>query len=170
MSVVTVDFGSEQSEYEAYIRQAVEKAKGGEPIKMITLGYAIGQDNWVEMVFDTRPDAEPDGSWGGETGKFPLERPNWPDYDSLEDEQTLRCVGLKGAVYESPVDEMEDEEIATIAGEVLKAALISCRNEGVFEALSLQDGAEIGIEDLEGGFGWPDYEDRGKENLAIRSS
>ena len=33
------------------------------PVKMIQIGFEYAQSAWVVVVFDTRPDAAPDGEW-----------------------------------------------------------------------------------------------------------
>ena len=58
-----------------------------------------------------------------------------------------------------------DNLICGIIGEALKHVLLTAREEGVFNPLPKADRCELGVENLEGYYGWPDYEDRGRENM-----
>jgi hypothetical protein len=47
------------------------------PVKRVDVGYESDQSGWVAVVFDTRPDAEPDGQWTLYIQGNELERPHW---------------------------------------------------------------------------------------------
>ena len=134
------------------------------PVKMIEFGFELGQANWVALVFDTRPDAEPDGEWSRGINRVLLKRPKWPIWHKIPDDAEVFFVDLSG----KKVDVMEDpDEVASnIVGEALKHVLLTARKQGIFKKLPKADKCELGVENLEGGYGWPDYDDRGKENLA----
>ena len=51
-------------------------------------------------------------------------------------------------------------------GETIKNLAIDLRDIGKFERLPRQDGCEVGVEEMNGIYGWPIWEDRHKENLA----
>jgi hypothetical protein len=115
-----------------------------EPVRIIQFGFEFGQANWVALAFDTRPDAEPDGEWSDGVERF--------------------LIDLKGKqidVMPSP-----DELICGIVGDALKHVLLTAREQGVFTPLPKADRCELGVENLEGHYGWPAYDDRGRENLA----
>ena len=59
-----------------------------------------------------------------------------------------------------------DEMICKIIGDALKHVLITARDKGVFKPLLKMERCELGVENLEGYYGWPAYEKRGRENLA----
>jgi len=69
--------------------------------------------------------------------------------------------GKKVDVRENP-----DEIICNIVGEAMKHVLLTAREQGIFNKLPQTDRCELGVENMEGLYGWPAYEDRGKENLA----
>lgn len=79
-----------------------------------------------------------------------------------EDEEVffLDLQGKKVNVMRNP-----DDKICKIVGEAMKHALLSARDQGWFDPLLKAERCELGIENLEGYYGWPKYEDRGKENL-----
>ena len=47
------------------------------PVKMVKVGFEYSQAGWVVVVFDTRPDAEPDGEWNAHIQGNALDRPDW---------------------------------------------------------------------------------------------
>jgi hypothetical protein len=135
-----------------------------EPVRIIQFGFEFGQANWVALAFDTRPDAEPDGEWSDGVERFLMERPKWPIWHELPDDAQVYFIDLKGKqidVMPSP-----DELICGIVGDALKHVLLTAREQGVFTPLPKADRCELGVENLEGHYGWPAYDDRGRENLA----
>jgi hypothetical protein len=124
----------------------------------------------VTIAFDTRKDAEPDGNWGeyihikGHT----LNRPKWTKAYEFSKKHTVTFVLLDGS--ERKIDRGLDgfdtyDDFGDVIGEVLKSVLISARDDGLFDDLPKGDRCELGVEEAEGSYGWPYYEDRGKENL-----
>jgi hypothetical protein len=144
----------------------IEKTKDESlpPVGMIDFGFEFGQSNWVALAFDTRPNAEPDGEWTRDIDQFLLERPNWPIWPDLPEDSQVYFIDLHG----EKIDVMDDpdEIICSIVGEMLKHVLLTAREQGVFANLVRTDKCELGVENIEGFYGWPIYEDRGKENMA----
>ncbi len=58
------------------------------------------------------------------------------------------------------------DEITTILGDLLKGALLQARTDGIFEKLARAPRCELGVEEHDGNYGWPVYEERGQDNLA----
>src|SRR4051812_16851853 len=65
-----IDIREDVPELLDYVRRRVDehvakaaKVKKLPPVKMIEFGFEFGQANWVALVFDTRPNAKPDGEW-----------------------------------------------------------------------------------------------------------
>lgn len=168
---MVIDIREDVRELLEYVRRRVDehiakaaKVKKLPPVKMIEFGFEFGQGNWVALVFDTRPDAEPDGEWSRGINKLLLERPNWPIWHKLPDDAKVEFIDLKGKkvnVMKNP-----DKMICKIIGDALKYVLITAWDKGVFRRLPKAGKCELGVENLEGLYGWPAYRDRGKENLA----
>ena len=164
-----IDIREELPELMAYVRRRVDEhvakvaTKRQRPVKMIEFGFELGQDNWVVLVFDTRQDAEPDGEWSRGINKILLRRPKWPIWHKLPDDAKVFFIDLSGKKID--VSDDGDEDACDVVGEALKQVLLTARDQGVFNKLPKADRCELGIEHLEGCYGWPDYEDRGKENL-----
>lgn len=67
---MVIDIREDVPELLEYVRRRVDEhiAKAAirmklPPVRMVELGFEFGQANWVALVFDTRPDAGPDGEW-----------------------------------------------------------------------------------------------------------
>lgn len=144
--------------------QAASTAKTHPPVSRIDLAFSLGDGEsapWVHLHLDTKPGGEPDGD------------PTHPDYATLPREAWLPAVEAVcrgGAVRVLTPDggsrECDDTSLADALGNFLVAALTEARGRGVFAALPRTPRCELGVEDpTTGDFGWPSYEDRGKENL-----
>jgi hypothetical protein len=90
-------------------------------------------------------------------------RPKWPIWHELPDDAQVYFIDLSGKkvnVMENP-----DEIICNIVGEALKHVLLTARDQGVFQPLPKADKCQLGVENFDGFYGWPAYEERGRENL-----
>src|SRR5688500_2377949 len=72
------------------------------PVKMVEVGFEYSQAGWLVVVFDTRPDAEPDGEWTSLIDGNELERPHWLEAGEADGPITL--VQLDGTGAELPED------------------------------------------------------------------
>ena len=163
---VRIDLRREFADIYAHLADRVRgfKPKGGDVlgkaglVRMVEVGFECEQDGWVVVVFDTRPDAGPDGEWTARIEGNELERPDWRE---AGEGGPIGLISLEGV--ESELD--EDAELAEPLGEVVKAVLLKARADGVFAGLPKAEGCELGVEHFDGGYGWPAYEERGRENL-----
>jgi hypothetical protein len=136
----------------------------GTHVTQINLGYQYDQAGWVALVFDTRPDAEPDGQWNAHIVGNWLQRPKWLSAAEANEDQSVMLIMPDGSQHEIPPE--SDEEFATILGELLKSVLLKARSDGVFASLPRSPRCELGVEEHDGRFGWPIDEERGQKNLA----
>jgi hypothetical protein len=149
---------------EERLAQHLRGPKKSKPVHRIDFGFEFGQQNWVALVFDTREDAEPDGEWANMIKKADfLQNPRWPIWLELPEEEQVSFINLAGRTINVMRD--PDNLICEIVGEALKHTLITARDEDLFQALPKAKKCELGVENLEGYYGWPNYEDRGKKNL-----
>lgn len=132
------------------------------PVRMVEVGYEYSQSGWVVVVFDMRPDAEPDGEWTSQIEGNELERPHWVEAGEAIGDGPINVIQMDGTEVELPTD----TELAALLGEVVKAVLLKARADGVFANLPKATGCELGVEHLSGAYGWPIYEERGQANLA----
>ena len=132
------------------------------PVRMIEVGFEYSQAGWVAVVFDTRPDAEPDGEWTAHVEGGELERPHWLQASEANRGGPITLVQLDGSETVLPAG----TELAEPLGGLLKAVLLKARADGLFAGLPKAVGCELGVEHQEGAYGWPEYDARGRENLA----
>jgi len=136
----------------------------GRRVNRIDVGYQCDQAGWVCLVFDTRSNAEPDGEWNAHIEENSLERPEWlAAFEAMEDNPLLVVLpdGKERRLRRGSYD-----KLTTILGEILKGVLLKAREDGVFAGLPKAPRCELGIEEHDGGYGWPVYEERGQDNLA----
>lgn len=132
-------------------------------IRRIDLGFGFEQSGWVALVFDTRPDAEPDGTWQDYIEANWVEREHWPAAVTANLNRELKVVLWNGRVEQLAKGEWE--RLPELLGEMLKEALLKASRDGIFAGLPRSSVCELGVEEYEGHYGWPMYEDRKKENL-----
>ena len=167
-----IDYHKDFADIYAHAADRVRKfdpaANGGPgppgPAKMIEVGFGYGESGWVAVVFDTRPDAEPDGEWNSHIEGNLLERPHWQwAGEDTGEEEPPTLVKANGSTVVLAED---DAALAETIGELIRAVLVKAHADGVFEALPKAPGCEMGIEHQDGHYGWPAYEARGQDNLA----
>lgn len=134
------------------------------PVSALSLTYDCGFAARVLLHFDTRPDFEPDGTWTHDSFEE-LPRPEWEQAYTTLQEGDLQVIDADGSTRTLPAG-TDDETYAGFFGPMLVGALTSAREAGEFAPLPKTPGCELGVEEIEGLFGWPDYDDRGKDNLA----
>lgn len=138
---------------------------GESSVAMIDCGFQCDQAGWVAFVFDTRPDAEPDGEWNSFIEENLFERPHWQEaFESLETGpvDVLLPDGKKRKIS----GETEFEDFAALFGDLLKGVLLKARTDGIFKSLPKAKECHLGVEEQSGHYGWPNHEDRGNEDLA----
>jgi len=176
---MTIDLRKERTEILEHIAQRVRDfpdyehtgpGDGEDPITFIELGFQFDQAGWVALVFDTRPDASPDGEWNSWIGPNEFERARWFEaFDELCESGTpLEIITLKGK--KRRIKECDEETVAELFGDLLRDALISARDAGLFEALPLAKVCLMGVEEQSGAYGWPAWEKRKKEGRVNKST
>ncbi len=132
---------------------------GPGPVKLVEVGYEYSQAGWVVVVFDTRPEAEPDGEWTQLIEDNMLDRPLW--LAAGESDEPVTLTDLDGTEVILPAD----AELAEYLGEMVKAVVVRARADGVFSELPKAVECELSVEHFSGCYGWPEYEARGQDNL-----
>jgi hypothetical protein len=161
--MVTIDMRQCADDFRRMLTDAVQRYHAA-PVTRIDLAFSLGDSEsipWVHLHLDTKPGSEPDGDPSHpDFGK--LSRPDWlPAVQAVCEEETVDVIGLDGESHSC-----DEVELSTQIGEFLVSVLLNARAEGVFAALPRAERCELGVEDpTTGDFGWPNYEDRGQENL-----
>lgn len=138
-----LDYEREFDEIKSYIVKFIDVFDRSKMIKLIEIGFQVDQVGLIKVFFDCRPNAKPDGSWTQKLDNEYLERSHWPELCELYG-------------YDFIVQEL---------GKIIKSVLLEVREEGAFQALNKYSDCELGIEEINGNFGWPLYEKRGVENV-----
>ena len=135
------------------------------PVAQVLLGFQCDQAGWIALVFDTRPDAAPDGEWNSYIEDNIFERQYWHEASEFLEAKEIDVVLPDGSTRKISSDTHEEEYFA-IFGEMLKGVLLKARHEGVFKSLPKANRCHMGVEEHGGRYAWPRYEDRGKNDLA----
>ncbi|MGC1275915.1 MAG: hypothetical protein WBC44_19590 [Planctomycetaceae bacterium] len=133
-----------------------------DPIALMTVGYSFEQSGYAALVLDTRPDADHDGQWTlhieNETNVLPF--PKWcAAFETLCDGGTVDVV-LPDGRPRTLDDSDDNESVAALFGETLRDAMQALNREGKFAGLPRTPGAFFIVEEFNGQYGWPDYDDR----------
>lgn len=125
------------------------------PIALITLGYYATQGGYVDLVFDTRPDADFDGEWtgymGNETNTVPF--PDW--YSAC----MAICNGNPVTVIQTDgnAEEVTDEmQLQLLFGNMLVSVLTEMRTDGILAKLPLTENAYMTVQEFDFTFFWPE--------------
>jgi len=132
-------------------------------IRLIEAGFESSQSGWFVLVFDTRPEAQPDGQWTNHIDGLKLDRIHWVKAQAATVRGPIGLVNTDG----TETILAEGAELSEPIGEMIKSVLLKARADGVFCRFPLGPGCELNIEDFNGQYGWPDGEDRGHINLVI---
>ncbi len=138
----------------------------GKRVAQIDIGFGLYQSGWVCLVFDTRRNPEPDGEWTMHIDETVLERPRWATACDAVEAGPLTLILPDGTRQELPVGEKGVRRLVNTLGDMLRSVLLQARTDGVFAGLPKAARCELGVEEQEGTYGWPAYEERGRDNLA----
>lgn len=153
-------------EYPEYINAG--PGEDEDPISLITFGYQADQAGWVALVFDTRPDASPDGEWNAFIEDNWLEFPEWQEaIEMLYDDDTPEPIDLVLPDGSKQRVTQDDEGLSEAIGEMLKNLLIQARKAKLFADLPLAENCIMGVEDHDGAYGWPEWEKRHKDGKVV---
>jgi hypothetical protein len=167
-----LDLRKDFAEVSAYVAarvQAFDPAANpgpgkGKRVSRVDVGFGIDYGGWVCLVFDTRRSPEPDGEWNEYIEDTVLERPRWGKAADAVAAGPLAVLLPDGTRRELRAG--DSGGLVTAIGDMLRAVLIQARNGGVFAALPKTPRCEMGVEEQDGNYGWPEYESRGAENRA----
>jgi hypothetical protein len=136
----------------------------GRRVSRVDVGFGLYESGWACLVFDTRRHPEPDGEWNEYIEDAVLERPRWAEACEAVEVGPLALVlpdGTRRALAAGDV-----AGLVGALGDMLRDVLLKARADGVFAGLPKAPRCELGVEEQEGGYGWPAYESRGTDNLA----
>lgn len=155
----------------------VNEAEERGPISAICVTYAFDQRGWVIVHFDNRPEHKRDGQMIYSERKV-FKRPHWiavvkalngfipADYDN-----DGRVIKTKPVTIVLPNGTRNDgakltvKAFSTILGRLIKDALLKAKKAKLFDEVPKHEKCQLDIEDFNGSWAWPKYEDLGRNNL-----
>lgn len=132
------------------------------PLSAIEIGYCNVQAGWFFVNFDQRDKHDRDGNWtiriNDET-----EMPRWLEFTerSLESDSAQILTLLNG----NQVEAWDSDDLAREIGTMLVSVVQQAGRDGVFKGLPVSETCQLDVEDFEGQWAWPEYEELGTVNL-----
>ena len=142
-------------DYPLYINEGPGKDEA--PIKQITVGYQFDQAGWIAIVFDTRPQAKPDGEWNSFIEPNATDFGEWHNaFNDLVEKGAAIRVTLPDGTKATFGKRSTIEEVAACLGTTIRDALVSARDDGEFATLPLASDCALVVEEHDGYYGWSD--------------
>ena len=167
-----IDLQSDQQQLREYILARIQNyvaednigpGEPGDAIGLITLGFYAEQGGYANLVFDTRLDADVDGSWTIHIDNDVnlLEFPDWYDaYMAVCESEAVTFIRYDGSERRVKDNDISDEDLNELFGEMLTNTLQSLRDDGSLAKLPLSECAFMVVEEFDGRYFWPTYESR----------
>ncbi len=130
------------------------------PIRRVTFGFYAEQGGYVNLIFDTRPDAAVDGQWTRyiEEERNTLAFPDWTlAYNKIFDGHGVSVTRHDGTSCELR-DSDGDEGVNRVFGEMIVDLMVQLREDGTLRKLPLASGARMDLEEFDGRYSWPRQE------------
>lgn len=166
-----LDLRDDVADTVAALKKAAEKfsalqKKSAEPVAGIGLGFFVYENPEIIIRFDTRPKFEPDGDWSHPEFAR-IKRARWNKFEEACESADGKGVVIDALGNHHEIAEISSEKrLTSWIGDAMVAALKAAREAGVFQALKTTAHCELGVEEAGNGeYGWPRFEERGKENL-----
>ena len=153
------------------------KKRPPQTLSAIAIGFECDQSGWFMFVADQRQEHERDGECFDEDGLIAM--PHWNVVNIAGDQgKHIEVTKVDGSTFniapfeESGDDEPEDSDdemgppFSIAIGEMILHVLTTARKNGLFKDLSRFGNVQLDIEDFNGGWAWPEYDELGKSNLA----
>lgn len=166
-----VDLQVDRPKIADFIDAAVLKyvAKQKQPVSALELHYSV-IEGFVALSLYTEPDYTP-----GKCGFLPNKQLRMKHWSHLCSCRSATITLMEGDALTLPEQEDEDEheaarmgivgEVTKQVGQLLVGLLKDLRGRGAFATLQRREEAELGVEEMEGNFGWPEYGKRRQDNL-----
>jgi hypothetical protein len=169
-----------REELEAKVASLAANPNSSQPISALEIGYDCNQGGWIFIHDDRRSPHERDGEW-----TLKIDDDNVIDYSYWavaieasfegEDISVIKFDGSKFVIpatdLDSEDDEIYDEEtdvgsLPVAIGEMIHGVLMLAKADECFAELGEPGTIQLDIEDFNGEWGWPAYEELGVTNLA----
>lgn len=98
------------------------------------------------MIFDTRPDAQPDGEWNSFIDQNFFERRHWRDALLALEDGSVDVV-FPDAKTRTITGETDFEDFVALFGDLLKGVSPKARADGIFKSLPKAKDSRLGVEE-----------------------
>jgi hypothetical protein len=174
-----VDLRQDAKKIESSLTAFLDKIRKQPPKRLsaIAIGFDCDQAGWVMFVGDNREEHQRDGECFDEDCIVAM--PHWNVVDIAGDQaKQIVVTKMDGTTFEiAPFDEEDEEEsdysyteadppFCIAIGEMILSVVMNAKKNGRFQELSQFGAVQIDIEDFNGGWAWPEYDQLGKSNLA----
>jgi hypothetical protein len=150
-------------------------SENGAPVCAVEVGYDCGQGGWVFVHADRRNRHQRDGKWTSDIrddNVIPM--PHWAEaVEARFEGEVVTVQRHDGSSFVVPAFDEDAEEdpdsedpFAAAVGEMLLDVLTSAKADGVLRILGPAGTIQLDIEDFNGTWAWPEYDDLGKTNMA----
>jgi len=176
----TIDLRKDAEIFRRELETAVNGIVGDNPahLSALEIGYSCDQSGWIFLHADKRQQHERDGQWTTNIDEDKcVEFDHWIEaVESRFEGENFTVVKTDGSKFEVPAfdldaevedyddDEEEDPFVAAI-GEMILHVLTQAKADEIFKPLQALGSVQLDIEDFNGGWAWPEYDDLGKTNL-----
>ena len=174
----TIDLREDAKVHRRGLESNVKSIAAAKPASLsaLEIGYSCDQSGWIFIHADERPQHERDGQW---TTRIDEDRcidfEHWIEaIESSFDGEAFTVIKIDGTPFvvaaldedaEEQDDDADDPFVVAI-GEMILDVLVNAKSDGVFTPLNTFGAVQLDIEDFNGGWGWPVYDELGKTNLA----
>ena len=175
ISMQTVDLREDANTFRQELEAAIESIVASKPscLSAIEIGYSCDQSGWIFIHPDERPAHQRDGEWTTsiEDEKL-IKYDHWIEaIEASFEGKAFTVIKYDGSKFEVAFDEDEPEQdsedpFVKAVGEMILEVLRAAKVDGVFSQLKPFGSVQLDIEDFNGGWGWPEYDDLGKTNFA----
>lgn len=171
----TVDLREDAKVFRRELEAAVENIVNSKPscLSAIEIGYSCDQSGWIFIHADERPVHERDGEWTSyiEDDQC-IQYEHWIEaIEASFEGEAFTVIKYDGSKFEVAYDEDElveesEDPFVKAVGEMILEVLMAAKVDGVFSRLEQFGPVQLDIEDFNGGWGWPEFDELGKTNLA----
>ncbi len=171
------DAATFRSELQSTVEALSKSLTKQKPISALEFGYDCDQGGWIFIHADFRPIHQRDGEWtlAIEESNI-IEMDHWTDALNARFEgEDLEVTDFKGNQFVIPAyqedeheedDEDEPDQLTVAIGEMLLAVVTDEKSKGLFSKLKQGGELQLDFEDFNGEWGWPEFDELGKTNLA----
>lgn len=174
----TIDLREDAKVFRRELESNVKSIAAAKPASLsaLEIGYSCDQSGWIFIHADERPQHERDGQWTTEIDEDRcIDFEHWIEaIESSYEGEAFTVIKIDGTPFVVPAldedaeeqDDDADDPFVVAIGEMILDVLMKAKSDGVFTPLNTFGTVQLDIEDFNGGWGWPEYDELGKTNLA----